>query len=134
MLITRILYTCTTYHAAINYSSWDFLAFTPNAPAAAWSPGPAPGRDATEAAHLAMMPPLDISFATMDLMYTISMTRNHLGKYPPLHFRDPRVLPLVRALQKELAEAESLIEQRNHTRPIPYTYLLPSRISRSIHV
>ena len=134
MLVTRILYTCTTYHAAINYSSWDFLAYPPNAPAAAWAPGPAPGTVANEPAHLAMMPPLDISFATIELMYSISMTRNRVGKYPPLHFRDPRVLPLLRTLRRELAEAESLIEQRNGKRPFPYPYLLPSRISRSIHV
>ena len=133
-LIARVLYTCTTFHSSINYSSYDYMGYPPNMPAAAWGPGPAPGMPADEASLFAMMTPRDLSFATIELMYTILMTRNHLGKYPPLHFRDRRVTSLVEALQADLEAAETAILARNQTRLVPYTYALPSMVPASIHV
>lgn len=134
MFVARLMYTCTTYHSAINYSSFDFLGYPPNMPAAAWAPGPSPSVPANEEALFKMMTPLDGCFGTMKLMYQIMMTRNHLGKYPPLHFSDPRVRPLVTDLNAALETAEQVIRARNRSRKIPYTYLLPSLIPASIHV
>jgi arachidonate 15-lipoxygenase len=134
MLVTRILYKCTTYHAGINYPSWDFLGYPPCMPAAGWGPGPSPSLAGSEEALTAMMTPLDLTFGTMDLMRSISMHRNHLGDYPRGQFQDARVTGLVDALGRELKEVEAVIEGRNAKRPVAYEYLLPSQIPLSIHV
>ncbi len=133
-LVARVIYTATTYHSAINYASWDFLAYPPNMPAAAWGPGPAPSLPATEKALANMMAPLDVTFSTLKLMYTIMMTRNHLGHYPDGTFVDPRVAPLLEAFRAGLSEASAVIDERNRHRVLPYTYLHPSMIPASIHV
>ncbi len=134
MLIARALYTCSIFHAAINYSSYDFLGYPPNMSAAAWGPLPGPQAPADERALLRMMAPLDLSLETISLMYTIGARHNRLGEYPAGHFQDPAVQPLITRFRRELDAVEERVKARNNARPIAYEYLLPSRITASIHV
>ncbi len=134
MLLARVLYTCSIFHAAINYASYDFLGYPPNMSAAAWGPLPGPDAPADERALLRMMAPLDLALETITLMFTIGARHNRLGEYPADHFENPAVQPLIDRFRRELDEVEERVRARNIRRPIAYEYLLPSKITASIHV
>lgn len=133
--VTHILFRCTSYHSAINYSGWEHAGYAPNMPTAAFGPGPSPHKEPTEADLLNMMPPLNVARGAFTLMYQLYETRhNQIGHYPRGHFEDSRVKPLLKALQKDLEEVEDEIKARNKARYLPYERLLPSLVPLSIHV
>ncbi|MFK7986070.1 MAG: lipoxygenase family protein [Sandaracinaceae bacterium] len=132
-LVARIVFRCTAYHAAINYSSFDMFSYPANVMAAAFAPGPTGEGDSVEAAD-AMLPPFELAEAGFFLFGEIETQINQLGHYPEGHFEDPRVGPLVAAYQSQLDAAEATITERGADRLLPYGFLLPSRISNSIHV
>ena len=88
------------------------------------------------------LPPVDIGYEALDTVYTVAALRfNRLGRYPPGHFTDPQVLEHVQSFQARLEAIERTIVARNTgdprgeggPRPLPYPYLLPSRITASIN-
>jgi arachidonate 15-lipoxygenase len=131
-LIAQIVFRCTAYHASINYPSFDLFGYTPNMQAAGFAPGPTGTAADTEDARNAMLPPYEAAFDGFTLFYEITLQLNRIGEYP--RFADDRVQPLLAAYQGRLAEVEDVITAKNTTRKLAYPYLLPSRISRSIHV
>lgn len=134
-LVARILFRCTVYHAAFNYTSYDFYGYAPNVQASTFGPGPTGGPEDSEAALQAMWPPYAAAYDAMHLFYTIFRVQlNRVGYYPEGHFVDPRVAPLEAALRAGLDEVEQTISARDGSRLVPYPYLLPSRVSNSIHV
>lgn len=132
-LIAQILFRCTAHHAAINYSSFDLFGYPPNMQPAAYGPGPS-GTSDTEAAWRAMLPPYHQAEQAFRLFYEITIQLNRIGEYPPHHFADPRVAPLLDEQRARLEEVERTIDARDQTRLLSYPYQRPSRISRSIHV
>jgi hypothetical protein len=101
---------------------------------AGYAPAPGP-HVATTASYLAMLPSMEVASALFDALYTqVSLHQNRLGHYPPFHFRDGRVGPLLHEFQANLAAAEATIAVRNASRRVPYTLLIPSKIPASIQV
>lgn len=134
-LLSRILFRCTVFHAAFNYTSYDFFAYAPNVQAAGFGAGPTGTEADTELALQAMWPPYQAAYEGMHLFYTIFKVQlNRLGHYPDGHFEDERVAPLEAKLRAALDEVETKIAKRDAKRIVPYPYLLPSRVSNSIHV
>ncbi len=133
-LLSRILFRCTAYHASINYSSFPLFSYAPNVQTAGFGPGPTGGPGDTEAALEAMIPPYDLATQGLALFWEITVQLNRLGHYPAGHFSDDRVAPLLDAYGKRLEAVEAVITQKNLSRPLEYTYQLPSRVSQSIHV
>ena len=134
-LVAQILFRCTVYHAAFNYTSYDFFAYAPNMQAATFGPGPSGTAADSDAALEAMWPPYEAAYEGMHLFYTIFRVQlNRLGHYPEGHFTDPRVAPLEETLRAELDAVEETIAARDAARLLPYPYLRPSRVSNSIHV
>ncbi len=134
-LVSRIVFRCTTYHASINYSSFDLFSYAPNMQTAAFGPGPRGGPGDTEAAFEAMIPPYDCAYEAISLFYQIGEIQlSRLGQYPSGHFDDPRVADLLAAYNARLEQAEQAIEQKNATRKLAYPFMLPSRVPLSIHV
>lgn len=132
-LCARIIHRASTYHAAINYDWYDWMAFVPNLPAAASIPMPPPGAAVDDATLLAMLPPRGLSWEQLAQVYSVdSIHVRFLGEVRPGHFADPRVAPLLARFRTELTAAEATITERNRTRRLPYIALLPSRITASI--
>jgi arachidonate 15-lipoxygenase len=131
-LVTRILYRATAYHATINDSSYDWVGLAPNMPTAAFGPLPPKGTGAD--ALRSMLPAPELAYEAIDATYNVAALHvNHLGDYPRDAFGDPRVDPLIASFRERLATIEAETEQRNTARPVPYLYLLPSRMTRSIN-
>jgi len=132
-LISRVLFRATAYHATINNSNYDWAAYVPSMPTAGGSALP-PRSSASEADLPAMLPPSEIGWETITATYQVANLHiNWLGKYDPGHFVDARVAPLVADFQRDLATIEDDTSARNGSRPLPYTFLLPSRITNSIN-
>jgi arachidonate 15-lipoxygenase len=132
-LMARVIFRATTYHAAINDSNYDWAAYVPNMPTAGFAALP-PRATATEADLATMLPSVELGWETITATYQVAeLQLNHFGRYPKDHFVDPRVGPLVQALQARLDAIETQITERNASRPVPYTFLLPSKITASIN-
>jgi len=96
---------------------------------------PVPGVTADEATLLSILPPYNMAMLQQSTVYQLSSLRmNRLGEYPPLHFHDPGVHPLIARFNADLKEAEGVIAARDRDRFLPYPFLLPSSIPASIHI
>jgi arachidonate 15-lipoxygenase len=132
-LISRIVFRATAYHATINNSNYDWAAYVPSMPTAGASALP-DRATASEANLPAMLPPSEIGWETITATYQVANLHiNWLGKYDTDHFVDARVASLVAKFQSDLAAIETDTHARNGSRPMPYTFLLPSRITASIN-
>lgn len=128
-----LLWRITGFHAVINYAGWEYAAWAPGMPSAAFGPGPRVG--ATEEDWFAMLPPLSVANGMMETMNRLAGTRlNRVGEFAPGHFTDPRVQPWVDALQRELSGIEADTAARDAKRPWSFPFLKPSRVTASIHV
>ena len=133
-LVARILFRATTFHAAINDASYDWVAFAPNMPCAAFAPFPSPGAPIGTDAHARMLPTVALGWEVVSATYNVAeIGKNRLGRYAEGHFGDERVPPVVARFQERLRAIEADTVARNRRRPLPYEYLLPSRITASIN-
>jgi arachidonate 15-lipoxygenase len=133
-LVSRIVVRASSYHAAINDSSYDWVSVAPNMPSAAFGPVPAAGAPVADDAFAKMLPPVSIAFEVVSATYNVAeLGTNRLGQYPAGSFTDPRVAPLVASFQERLRGIEDRTAAHNRERPLPYDFLLPSRVTASIN-
>jgi arachidonate 15-lipoxygenase len=129
-LLRRVLHRCTAFHGAINDGNYDWAAYAPCMPTAAFAPLTS-DQPPTGAELVERLPPRDIQLQTLSATYNVLQLKvNRLGHYPA--FSDPGITPLVEALQGRLQTVESTIARRNRDRWLPYKLLLPSRMTLSI--
>lgn len=134
-LVAHILFRITTYHASINYSGYDHLAYSPNLMTSIFGSAALPSEEATEAKLLEMMPPRNVTALAIHMMWQQKNTcLNKVGGYDVDDFKDERTHALLKAYQAELAQADATIDERNAARPKPYLYLMPKYTPLSIHV
>jgi arachidonate 15-lipoxygenase len=133
-LAARIVFRATTFHAAINDASYDWVSFAPNMPSAPFAPFPPPGAEIPADALTRMLPSVKLSWEVISATYNVAeIGKNRLGRYHEDAFGDARVAPLVERFQAALHAIEAETASRNAGRPIPYELLLPSRITASIN-
>jgi arachidonate 15-lipoxygenase len=134
-LVTWIVFNASAGHAGLNYTQSDFMAYAPNMQTAGYAPPPTGALADVDAAWSAMLPNRDLAEKQLAFMYQQSQVRdNQLGKYPRGQFADPRVQAPLDRFQAALATAEQEITARERSRFLPYPYLLPSRLTASIHI
>ena len=134
-IVSMVLYTASALHAVITQGQFPFVGYAPQMPFAAYGPPPGPGVESSEAAYLAMLPPMNLACLQMGVMRALSALQlNQLGTYSDGTFADPRVAPLVVAFRAALDAAGEATRARNTTRPLPFVSLLPENIPASIHL
>jgi len=134
-LVAIIVWTGSAQHAAVNFPQYPYMGVLPNMLGAFWAEWPVPGVTADEATLLSILPPYNMAMLQQSTVYQLSSLRmNRLGEYPPLHFHDPGVHPLIARFNADLKEAEGVIAARDRDRFLPYPFLLPSSIPASIHI
>ncbi len=139
-LVANIIFTCGPQHGAVNFSQYDYMAYVPNMPFAAYCPvdsiitGPQ-ASDATEADLMRLLPPVGQSQDQLGTMeFLTSYHYDKLGFYKGKPFVDERVQPLVATFQQELYAIEDHINRRNQARAVPYKFMKPSEILNSISI
>lgn len=133
--ITLIIFTASAQHAAVNSPQQDLMSYAGMVPLAGYAPASVLLKsEVTEADYLQLLPPLEQAQKQLNILYLLgSVYYSKLGDYPPRHFTDTKVEPLLQKFRKQLQKVEDIINQRNLNRQ-PYTYLLPSRIPQSINI
>lgn len=133
--ITLIIFTASAQHAVVNSPQKDMMSYAGMIPLAGYLPASILLKsEVSEQDYLNLFPPLEQAQKQLNILYLLgSIQENQLGYYPPNHFTDTKVNPLLQKFRKNLQQIENTINQRNLTRK-PYPYLLPSRIPQSIHV
>ncbi|MEH2047127.1 lipoxygenase family protein [Nostoc sp.] len=131
-IISVVVFTCAPLHSALNFSQYEYMAFVPNMPYAAYHPIPETKGVDLETI-MKILPPF--KQAADQVMWTEILTSYHydkLGFYDE-QFADPLAQEIVVQFQQNLHEIERRIDIRNQTRPIPYNYFKPSQIINSIN-
>ncbi|MEH1857132.1 MAG: lipoxygenase family protein [Nostoc sp.] len=131
-IISVIVFTCAPLHSALNFSQYEYMAFVPNMPYAAYHPIPETKGVDLETI-MKILPPF--KQAADQVMWTEILTSYHydkLGFYDE-EFADPLAQEIVVQFQQNLHEIERQIDIRNQTRLIPYNYFKPSQIINSIN-
>lgn len=131
-IISVVVFTCAPLHSALNFSQYEYMAFVPNMPYAAYHPIPETKGVDLETI-MKILPPF--KQAADQVMWTEILTSYHydkLGFYDE-EFADSLAQEIVVQFQQNLHEIERQIDIRNQTRPIPYNYFKPSEIINSIN-
>ncbi len=131
---TNAIWRISPYHAVINYRVYDDMGFVLCNPTATYAPPPDPDVDYGPDDWLFLFAPLEGVDAAIADTWNVSNTRmNHLGDYG-CYLTDPAVRPLVDAFHADLAVVEREITDHNLRRYVPFTTLLPSNLTNSIHI
>ena len=132
-IVTQVIFTCGPQHAAVNFSQFDYVGYTPNAPLSLYS------RPDTASSVQQLLPAADQDLAQMELAFALSGIRwGHLGSTELCQFADQGDRQALEHFQADLADIEIKINARNQQRlatsGVEYPYLLPSRIPNSINI
>ena len=132
-IVTQVIFTCGPQHAAVNFSQFDYVGYTPNAPLALYS------RPDTASSVQQLLPAADQDLAQMELSFALSGIRwGTLGSAELMQFVDAGDRQTLAQFQSDLAAIELKINARNQQRlaesGVEYPYLLPSRIPNSINI
>lgn len=130
--LTMVLFTAGPQHAAVNFPQNQLMSYTPAVPLAGYEPLPA--QAGSQGPWLEQLPPLDMAASQLQVLYLLgSVYFTRLGAYEA-EALDAKAAPALKAFQANLVKVEAEINKRNQARPIPYTYLLPSKIPMSINI
>ena len=137
--VTLIIFTSSVQHAAVNFAQATYMSYSPNMPFAGYQPAPKQAGGATKDDYFDLIPPLEQAEAQMNIAYTLgSVYYTQLGQYQtknePPYFTDKNIHQPLKAFQNRLREIETIIQDRNATRPTFYSFLLPSKIPQSINI
>ena len=132
--VTLIIFTASAQHAAVNFPQKDIMAYAPAVPLAGYLSTSILKGEVSEQDYLNLLPPFEQAQTQLNLLSLLgSIYYTKLGEYPPNHFTDSQVQPLLEKFQKNLDRVEATIENRNLNRQM-YRHLLPSKIPQSINI
>ncbi len=134
-VVTGIIFIAGPQHSAINYAQYEYMAFAPNMPFAAYGPCPEQGQPPQDIAQF--LPPPSQAIGQFLLAHSLSAYQyDRLGEYLAGDFTAPEVLLLIQEFKKNLEVVEKTIDEQNTngSRPIPYPYFKPSLSLNSISI
>lgn len=134
--VAQIVHCAAVEHAAVNNGQWDTLGYIPNAPGAMWTPPPTVKARSNEAEFCAAMPLAEPIRQQMMLAHLLSTpTTTPIGSCRRDWFTDNyKVRKLLDRFRSERDVVTEMIAARNMTLDVPYDYLDPRRIGRSISI
>jgi arachidonate 15-lipoxygenase len=139
-MVSLIIYTAGPQHASVNYAQYPLMSYMPSVAGTIYQPPPARSTKVDSIDDvMKWYPPLDVALYTFLFEYLLSEVQyDTFGRYEhnarDPYFTDLRVQPLVADMQAELSQVETEIRKRNHARPMPYPFQLPSLIPNSISI
>ena len=137
---TLIIFTASAQHAAVNFPQKEIMSYAPAVPLAGYQPSSLVKSEVREQDYLNLLPPLEQAQAQLNLVYLLgSVYYTQLGHYEDNYFQDSSVQTALQKFKIKLQEIETVILERNLNSskdeyPLPYEYLLPSKIPQSINI
>jgi len=133
-IVTTIIFTCGPQHAAVNFPQYEYMAFVPNMPLAAYQPITEDLSTPDQKSLMSFLPPPKQAADQLTILYILSAYRyDRLGYYDK-DFPDPQALAVVEQFKQDLNAVDRQIDLNNKSRLVPYIYLKPSLIPNSISV
>ncbi len=134
-LLSRIIWVAGPFHAAVNFSQWDYMASPANMPLSGYTPLPDSGSDADAPSFISFYPQSTLAKYQASVMYTLGTYRlDMLGHYRPKDFHDPDALKAIADFQCHLARIGADTSARDNARAVSYPYLIPWNIPNSTNV
>jgi hypothetical protein len=134
--LTESIFKATALHHAMNAGQHEAYGFVPYTPASLRRPADWAAGEGSEELMLETLPDREHSLSQVGSAFLLSRPAvNPLTRWPPSRF--DQVTPLRAAfseMQEEMVAVHREIERRNKTRPRPYEYMDPERISAHIHI
>ncbi len=133
-LITQLIFTVSVEHSAVNNGQYDLFGWIPNAPGALYLPPPTDNSPRSEANFVYALPPIYEVGQQLTLVHLLSnQTEFPLGTYDDEFFAESAPARLaVDRFRAQIAQIGREIHARNNTLEVPYWYLQPKRVGRSI--
>ncbi len=135
-VLAEVLFCCSVEHSAVNNGQYDQFGYIPNTPGALYLPPPRDRTPSCEATFVYGLPPAFAVGEQLELVHLLSQaTSTPLGTYPDGFFQGvPQAQAAVDRLRADLADLARSIATRNRGLEVPYRYLEPGRIGRSINI
>lgn len=139
-IVTTIIFICGPQHSAVNFPQYEYLAFVPNMPLAAYQKIPTKKKEIQDKESLMQfLPPQQRTADQLELMYILSNYRyDRLGYYDEKFnkiFEDNKeIKEIITKFKQDLNQAEIEIDSNNKSRIIPYRFLKPSLVLNSISI
>jgi arachidonate 15-lipoxygenase len=138
-IVTTIIFICGPQHSAINYSQYEYLAFVPNMPLAAYQKIPTNKEEIKDEKDLLQfLPPQKRTGDQLELMYILSNYRyDRLGYYDEKFtniFKNTEIEAIITQFQQDLNQKEIEINSNNKSRIVSYPFLKPSLVLNSISI
>ena len=135
-MVQLIIYLVSVEHAAVNNGQYDQFGFIPNTPGALFLPAPTTKSLINEAEFVYFLP---MSRGVADQIGMVSLlaepTTTPLGTYGDDFFQSSPIARLaVDRFQYALSTVQIEIDRRNASLSVPYTYLSPPTVGRSIAI
>jgi lipoxygenase len=135
-IVTQVIYTCSVEHAAVNNGQYAQFGWIPNTPGAMYLPPPTDHEPRGEANFVYALPDAYGVGQQLTLVHLLSeKTLTPLGDYPDDFFNG--VMPAQNAIDRfrgNLDDIGRAIQDRNRNLEVPYKYLEPWLVGRSIAI
>ena len=139
--LTAVIVNISVFHAAVNFQTFNFLAFVPNAPGMMIKPPPDQDTEITMELILDTLPVLETTFYAMNLsnllgtfspierFYLADPGQNKLGMLGENMAVDPSQEACIRRMGERMRELKEKIDARNEERYHKYDVLNPINTS-----
>ncbi|XP_068583384.1 LOW QUALITY PROTEIN: polyunsaturated fatty acid lipoxygenase ALOX15B-like [Cebidichthys violaceus] len=135
--VTMVIFTCSGQHSAVNTGQFDDCGWMPNTPLTLQRPPPTTKGTTSEATMLQTLPAVNATVQIMSTVWLLSRQSTDsipLGKYPEEHFSEKIPCKLIQDFQGELQVLSAIINARNKSLEVPYTYLDPMVVENSVSI
>lgn len=136
LIISRLLFVCSVEHAAVNNGQFEQFGYIPNTPGAMFLPPPEDRTPRSEANFVYALPPPSSVGQQLALVHLLSQrTEAALGTYPDDFYQGlPQAQAVIDRFRDDLAQVGFQIAERNRCLEVPYSFLAPHLVGRSINV
>ena len=135
-IVAQVMFVCSVEHSAVNNGQYAQLGWIPNTPGAMFLSPPTDHSPREEENFVYALPGAHAVGQQLTLVHLLSSkTLTPLGMYPPDFFNG--VLPARNAVDRFRGSLDDIgreIDQRNKELEVPYVYLQPWNIARSIAI
>ncbi|KAM6941508.1 polyunsaturated fatty acid lipoxygenase ALOX15B-like isoform 2-T2 [Lycodopsis pacificus] len=133
--VTMVIFTCSGQHSAVNAGQFDYGGWMPNNPLSLQRPPPTTKGETNEDTMMKTFPAINATVQGMSTVWLLSRQSTDsvfLGQYPEEHFSEEMPCKLIQKFQGELEVLSAIINARNKSLKIPYTYLDPKVVENSV--
>ncbi|XP_043539450.1 polyunsaturated fatty acid 5-lipoxygenase-like isoform X2 [Chiloscyllium plagiosum] len=135
--LTMVIFTCSAQHAAVNNGQYDWSCWVPNSPCTMRQPPPVRKDNILIENLMETLP--DMSQSAVQMAFTWHLGRPLpnkilLGSFDEEYFTEETAKQIIAEFQKDLAQIEERILERNKGLLLSYEYLQPSNIENSISI